>query len=270
MRRLIAPAAAALLLLPSAATAAEPSSGQVSKGSPTVTWTGATLNAWFNYTLINADNTSDCMPTFCDRFTLTVVDGGIDLAVRIRMDDASSDGSNGTGGIRITPPTGDPTWTTGESGPDRDLKATVKKAPAGDYLIDFVNTFVGGEQTHTATAELLVPPPPPPPVVAPAAVTTTTAAAETVTLTVKPFRARAGKRLSARLSSGGPLTGLTATLKKGRRKAATGKLARLDGTGKLTLKARRKLKPGRYVLTVTGKDAQGRTVSGRATVTIRR
>lgn len=269
MRRLIA--IAAVLFLPAAALAAEPGSGEISSSSPRVIWTGATTNSYFNYTLINADNTGDCTAPFCDRFTLKVADGGVDLTVKVRLDGQTSDGANGQGGLRITLPDGSATWTTGESGPDKDLKATVKKAKAGEYLIDFTNTFVGGEQTFAASAELLFPPPPvAPAVVAPATPAPAPAAAAATVLTAKPFTARAGKKLTAKLSSSGPVSGLTAVLAKGGKKLATARLARLDGAGKVTLKPKRKLRPGRYLLTFTGKDAGGRSVSAQTAVTIRR
>jgi hypothetical protein len=259
MRRLIVPALpllAALLLVPAIALASEPGSGEISKASPRVIWTGSTENSWFNYTLLNTDNSGDCAAPLCDRFTLKVADGGVDLAVKVRMDELSAQGANGQGGIRITLPDGSTTWTTGESGPEKDLKAIVKKAAAGEYLVDFTNTFVGGEQTYAASAELLVPP-------APAASTATT-------LTLKPFTAKAGRRLMAKVSSNGAVTGLTAVLAKGGKKLATAHLARLEGAGKLTLKPKKKLRPGRYLLTVSGRDAGGGALTAQTAVTIRR
>ena len=268
MRRLLA--TTAVLLLPAtAAVAAEPGSGEVSKASPRVIWTGSTTNSWFNYTLINADNSADCTAPLCDRFTLKVVDGGFDMVVKVRADSQTTDGANVTGGVRITAPDGSGSWTTGETGPDKDLKVTVKKAVAGEWLIDYTNTFVGGAQTYAASAELLVPPP----AVAPAApmpAAPPAAAPAAVTLSAKPFAAKAGRKLVARLRSSGSLTGLTAVLAKGGKKLATGKLAALNGNGKLTIRPKRRLKPGRYLLTVTGKDAAGRVVTAQAAVTIRR
>ena len=68
------------------------------------------------------------------------------------------------------------------------------------------------------------------------------------------------KKLVLRIKSSGPVTGLTAKLVKGSKLVGSGKLAKLDGTAKLTIKLKsKKLKKGSYKLNVAGKDSSGRT-----------
>ena len=74
---------------------------------------------------------------------------------------------------------------------------------------------------------------------------------------------RKARRFTVKLS--GKATSLTAAVRKsatGGANLATGKLAKLDGTGRLTMKIRRKLKKGTYVLVVSGKNAEGRAAGG--------
>lgn len=259
----------ALLILPtSVALAAEPSSGEVSPGSPKVEWTGSTTNSYPNYVAMNQDpEGTPCQTPTCDTFTLKVAGGGVDLVIRAHMEEDGSTGPANTG-LRITKPDGSKQWQTGPSGETAELKVTIKKAPAGEYEIDLLNNFVGPAENYLASAELAVPPaaapaPAPDPAPAPAP------PAETK-LTVKPAKARAAKKLKVSVSTTAPLKGVTATLARGGKRFATGRLATLNGSGKVTLKARKALKPGKYLVTVAGTDGQGRKVSGQAAVTIRR
>lgn len=57
-----------------------------------------------------------------------------------------------------------------------------------------------------------------------------------------------GRRLSLSLRSSRVLRRLVVTLKQGKRTVATGRLARIDGDGTVTLKARGSLKRGRYTV----------------------
>jgi methionine-rich copper-binding protein CopC len=277
MRRLFA--FLAVLLLPaSVALATEPSSGEVSPGSPKFAWTGSTTNSYPNYVAMN-NNPEDtpCQTPTCDTFALKVSGGGVDLVIRARMDNDGSTGPANTG-VRITKPDGSKVWTTGPSGETQEVKVTVKKAPAGDYVIDLANNFAGQPQTFSASAELLVPPPAAAPAPAPApapepspAPAPAPAPAETK-LTVKPIKAKASKsrKLSAAITTSAPVTGVTATLARGGKKVAVAKAARIATSARMTIKSKKKLKPGKYLLTVVGTDAQGRRVTGQAPVTIRR
>jgi methionine-rich copper-binding protein CopC len=271
MRRLLA--LLAVLLIPATvALASEPSSGEVSPAAPKFAWTGSTTNSYPNFVAMNTQpDDAPCQTPTCDTFALKVTGGGVDLRIVANMDEDGSSGPANTG-VRITKPDGTKVWTVGPSGATAQLKVTVKKAPAGDYVIDLVNNFVGTPQTFTASAELLVPAPAAAP--APAAPTTSAPApapAPQATLTVKPVKLKAkAKKLTASVSASAPLTGVTATLAKGGKKLATGKAARVEGSAKIAIKLKKKLKPGKYLLTVSGTDAQGRATTGQAAVTVRK
>jgi methionine-rich copper-binding protein CopC len=272
MRRLLA--VLAVLILPaSVALATEPSSGEVSKANPKFQWTGSTTSSYPNFVAMGQDpDGTPCQSPACDTFALKVADGGIDLIFKAHMDKDGSTGPANTG-LRITKPDGTKQYTTGPSGAASELKVTLKKAPAGDYVVDLVNNFVGQPQTFTASAELAVPAAPAPAAPAPAAppAAQAPAAAPETKLTVKPARIKAkAKKLSVAVTASAPITGVTATLAKGGKKVATGKAARVEGSAKIAVKLAKKLKPGKYLMTVTGTDAQGRAVTGQAAVTVRR
>ncbi len=91
---------------------------------------------------------------------------------------------------------------------------------------------------------------------------------------VKPNALRAakvkkGKAITFTLTSGETLTGVTATLTKGKKTVGSGKLARMAGTGKLKLKPKAKLKKGSYTLIVTAKRADGSTGTVAVPVKVR-
>jgi hypothetical protein len=255
VRRLLA-LPLALLLLPGAARAAEPAAGAAARNAPVVVWTGATTNSYFNYELIERDRTADCRAATCDGFRLEVGDGGGDLVVRARLGNVTSDGGNARGGVRITRPDGAVVWHTGDSGPATHLEVTVRAAPAGTYAIDFVNTFVGEEQTYAASAELRLPNPL-------AASAQAGLALQGVAVSTRTF-----DLVAARLSASAPLTGVTAVLAHGGRKVATARRTRMDGPTRVVLRARRRLGPGVYLLTVTGIDGRGRRSTAQSAVTV--
>jgi hypothetical protein len=275
MSRLLA--ALVLLILPgSIALASEPSSGEVSTSSPMIAWTGSTTNSYPNYVAMNQDpDGTPCQAPMCDTFTLKVAGGGVDLLIRAHMENDGSTGPANTG-VRITKPDGSKMWQTGPSGATAELKVTIKKAPAGDYVIDVLNNFVGQPQNFLASAELAVPPAPAPaaPATAPPAPggepAPGAAPAQETKLTVRPLKARTGKKVKTTVTSSAPVSAVAARLARGGKVVATGKLASLNGTARLTLKAKKSLKPGKYLLTVTAKDAGGKPVTGQAKVTVRR
>ena len=82
--------------------------------------------------------------------------------------------------------------------------------------------------------------------------------------------AKKGKKFTVKLS--GDATELTAVVRKkvtGGKTLATGKLATLKGSGKLTLKTKGKLKKGKYVLVIGGKNAQGQPAQGAVKIRVR-
>jgi hypothetical protein len=119
-----------------------------------------------------------------------------------------------------------------------------------------------------------------PPAPAPSTTTTTTApsgsspAALNVKVTVPKLAAKKlakAKKFTIKLS--GTASGLTAVVRKGAdrngKALASGKLATLKGSGKLTLKTKGKLKKGTYVLAITGKNAQGQPAEGAVKIKVR-
>jgi hypothetical protein len=102
------------------------------------------------------------------------------------------------------------------------------------------------------------------------------AAPASLGVTVKVGRLSAKKvsktrRIAIKLS--GKATGLQATLRQGAggpegRIVAAGKLASLNGAGKLTLKLKGRLKKGRYMLVLTGRNASGQPAEGRLAVKV--
>jgi hypothetical protein len=71
-------------------------------------------------------------------------------------------------------------------------------------------------------------------------------------------KARSSKRLALKLSSSEKVTNLVAQLRRGRKVAARGRLAVVDGPGTLKLKFSKKLRKGTYTLDLAGDDAAGR------------
>ena len=85
----------------------------------------------------------------------------------------------------------------------------------------------------------------------------------------KPGKAKK-KKLALKVRTSGPVTGVTAKLLKGKKLVGTGKLAKIDGTAKVTLKLKsKKVKKGGYKLNVSGKDQYGRTAGATLPVKIR-
>lgn len=274
MARLLA--ALMLLILPaSVALASEPSSGEISTSSPKIEWTGSTTSSYPNYVTMNQDpDGTPCQTPTCDSFTLKVATGGVDLLIKAHMEADGSTGPANTG-LRITKPDGSKQWQTGPSGETAELKVTIKKAPAGEYVIDLLNNFVGQPQNYLASAELAVPAPAPAPAQPTAPAPTTPSGddkggAPAAKLTVKPVKAKASRKVKAMVNSSAPVTAVTATLARGGKKVAVGKIKSINGNARITLKAKKKLKPGKYLLTVNAKDANGRPVTGQAPVTLRR
>ena len=78
------------------------------------------------------------------------------------------------------------------------------------------------------------------------------------------------RKLALKIKSSGPVTGLTAKLIKGKKVVGTGKLAKLDGTAKVTVKLKsKKLKKGSYKLNVAAKDASGRNAGATLPVKLK-
>lgn len=82
-------------------------------------------------------------------------------------------------------------------------------------------------------------------------------------------KAPKSKALALKLSSTEKITGLVAQLRQGSRTVGKGKLASISGKATLKLKLSRKLKKGKYLLDLVGKDAQGQQRSTTASLTLK-
>jgi hypothetical protein len=235
MRRLLV---LCLLALPaSPALAAEPESGTVSRSQPKVTWTGA-ITSFQSWQLYN-QGINECLPLSCDTFTLELADGPAPLRISVESDDSAIM-------VEVVQPNGESVVFSGET----KAQGTLKDAANGSYTINVAQN----EQTqaeHTGTAELLFPQPEPP---APPAAGAPPAAAPAPTITI----GRTVRRGRLTVGTSAPLTDVVVTLAKGRRVVARARVARLEGERAVRLRGR--LKRGRYLARVTGRDAEGRTV----------
>jgi hypothetical protein len=121
----------------------------------------------------------------------------------------------------------------------------------------------------TQPAPVAVPGTPSEPVATPAAPATLD-----VKVTVPKLKAaklRKGRKVALKLK--GTASGISAALHKGStpdgKVVATGKLASLKGSGKLSLKLKAKLAKGKYTLTLAGRNADGRAAAGSLAVRVR-
>lgn len=261
MRKLIATTALALsFALAGSAVAATPGSGRLSRTEGKVKWSGEANGYGLTAINIVTDTAGTvCEQPFCDRFALEIADAG--GVFRVSAIDTA-----GIGFVQIDVVNPDGSvdyYNAAEQG--KPTVAEYKDTPAGAYEIRVLtNNPVGLDGSYSANATLTFPGAPvsEPPAQLPAA----------TKLTIKTGKASARKLrkgVRVKLASDGELTGLVATLARKNKKVARGKLARLQGKGSIKLKGR-KAKRGRYTLTVTGNDAQGRAVTASRSLKLRK
>lgn len=275
-RLTVALAAATSLGSLAAAHAATPSSGTVSNASPSVTWTGLLVQGAASYNAFNNNPDAPCAPGSCDTFALKVEDGG-PLTLACELQRSASSGVAECG-FRVTDPSGTTTFTGGPSGPDKPFTLKIKNAVKGDWTVDTTDTFVGTPGNYEATATLgnATPAPvvPTTPVGSPSpqpAAPGTTLAITTRSASSKKLRK--ARKLAVGLKSSAPVDNITVTLRKGKKKLASAKLATLASSGKATLKLKgkaAKLKKGSYRLVAAGTDKQNRPVSTATTLKVKR
>ena len=264
MRRLIA---AAVLLAAAAAVpalAADPSSGKVSLAAPTIKWTGQSYGFPVGIVSILEDAAGQaptCVAPTCDTFELEVADVA-DLTVSVIAESLTQ--------LSVIKPDGSYQWLQGPgNGEATTLK--FKRAAVGTWQIRTVVNSIAGvappDYTGTATlgstaaakpAPAGTPAPAPAPGATPAPATAP-APAPGASITIKAPKLSAKKlkkvkKFVATVTSSKPVTNVVATLRAGKKVVATGKLASLSGTAKLTLKTKGKLKAGKYTLLVQAKD----------------
>lgn len=273
LRRTVLIASTVLAAAAVPAIAADPESGDVSAASPKVEWKGTA--GGYGVSLVADVNGSfpACEPPTCDQFTLNVKDQA-DLTVAITTDDGS-----GFTTIEVEDPDGTITYNGGAAEePTSVIK--IKKAKPGAYLVrTMTNNPPAQGDAYSGTASLAVPAPPAAAgpasggtTPAPTAPASQPAPAAAPTITVKPGRLsarRAKRKLTIGLSSDGRVSGLVATLKKGSKKVGRGKLATLDGPGKIALKVKR-LRKGRYTFRIAGKSDAGNVVATQVKLKIGR
>jgi hypothetical protein len=263
------------LALAAPAFAATPESGEVSSATPKVEWKGTA--GGYGYSVVADRNEAfpPCEAPACDQFALTVKDQA-DLVVSVTTDDGT-----GFTTMEVEDPDGKIHYNGGAEGEPTSL-IKIKKAKPGAYVVRAAtNNPPGMGDAYSAAASLAVSPaataPPAPTQPSqpsqpgqpsqPAATPT-----EAPIISVKPGKlsARKAKRkLAVGLSSSGRVSGLTATLLKGAKIVGKGKLATLNGSGKITLKVKR-LKKGKYTFRVSGKSDAGNVVATQVNLKIGR
>ena len=250
--------------------AAEPGEGTISASSPSVSWTAE--GAGYGTSIVadvNGSFLGPCEAPNCDEFTLEVKDVA-DLNVALTTNDGS-----GFMTAEVEKPDGSIVYNGGADGADT-TSFKIKKAEAGTYLVrGQTNNTVADDYAYRGTASLAVASAPVMTPVTPATstptTTTTAPAPATLTIGTRSASARRAKgTLKIAVASDQAVSGVVATLRKGTRKLGTGRLATLNGKGTLKVKVSRKLKPGRYSLAITGKDARGTVVGASAPFKLKR
>jgi hypothetical protein len=254
---LSAAACAALTIAVVPALASDPSSGTVSNAAPTAEWTGSS-NGYGYYPLHSIGQQGEpCQAPVCDTYTLTVADQAT-LTLTADNNTASGPGSDSVE-LDVVKPDGTIVYT--ESAADKPVVVKIKNAAKGDYELHvIVNEQAQNDGTYKASAVLGNGPAPVAPAATPAPAAPAPApapaqAAATLTLNTKKASAKKAKKgLKLSVSASSPVTDVVAKLLKGKKAIGSGKLARIDGTGSVSVKAK-KLKKGTYTVALTAKDA---------------
>jgi hypothetical protein len=87
-------------------------------------------------------------------------------------------------------------------------------------------------------------------------------APHSLTLVSKSAKGAKKKAVTIQVRSSGPVKNFTATLKKGAKALATGTLAEFNGTVKVKLKAKKKLKKGSYTVQLVARNDDGQESRG--------
>ena len=273
-------ATSAVALAAGVAVAATPSSGKVDNTNRKVEWTGETTGSFLSINpMLNAPEDFPCAAPGCDTFTLTVADAPQELTIAADLQDGDGDGGDVI--LRITSPDGTRTLHEGTADDGKPTKVKIKKAVNGDYVIDYLNNFIDGPIPYAASAELGVaaaPAPAPGPAPAPAPAPQPApgpAPNEAYTVSVKAGKLSAKKvnktrKASATVTVSRPVKSIVAELRKGRSVVAKGAVGATQKTAKVTLKASKKLKPGKYALVVTATSDQDVKAVKTVNVTVRR
>jgi hypothetical protein len=253
------------------ALATTPEKGTLSKAKPKVSWSGTITSSGLYYELWEQDPAAECPSPACDPYTLTVADEGINVSVTNNMQSENAAGGDPGCGVRIKYPDESYHWS-GQStcGVKKPQTVKISNAKAGDYVIEMVSSHVccGSEEFKGSAfiPELQAGGPS-----GPSGPTGPTGpggpqSPAAPQLTVKAPKASAKKLTKKKkyvitAKSTGRLTKVKATLLKGKKVVARGKLPSLNGTAKITLKLKR-VKPGKYKVVVSGKHSGGTVSTG--------
>ena len=273
---------AAAIPLSSIALAADPESGTLSPGGK-VSWTGevtGTYAVWLQW--FQQEGEGECSDPACDSFALEVTGGPANVTLNL----AASSPDPSQEAIRVVKPDGSIAYFNNAE--DTDTKLVLKNAPNGKYSVD-IATGSKTQATYEASAEMAAAgaatPPPgsggsatqqqqPTPATTPVPNpgTPQPSSAEDFKLEVKASKikarkARTGAKVKFRVTVDREVESLTAVLKKGKKKVGAGKLGRFNGTKTVAVKLSKKLKKGRYAVTVAARDARGVVV--RRTVAVK-
>ena len=274
------------------AFAADPEGGKVDSATPRIDWKGSVTASWVpSRAVILADAAGEsgnvpCEAPTCDTFALEVGEKK-DMTVGVTSPEAGDQVI-----LRIKTPADEYVTTVGDTDSKAQMTVKFKAAAPGTYTVDYWNYYTSGTQEYAGWAQLAVPAAPPaaPPTTSPGneppqaqQPPTQTGQpqpqpgqTEAIAMSVKVGKASAKKlkkarKLKAKVTVSRPAT-VTGFFKKGKKTIAKGK-ATVKASGTLTLKlskkAAKKLKKGKYALTVTATD--GKTTTAKTVkVTVRK
>ena len=298
--RTTAAAAVAALLVAAPAPAAEPETGEVGPAKPTATWTGSVTDPFGAYdlgTFFVEQMGPSCQPPACDTFTLTVKGGDV-LTIKVT--------GNGAENVvfEVEDPDGETSYVEASAELQDEREASFSSPKPGEWIVRTAGTgefdYKGVATVETPQPAAAPPPPsgqappsgstPPPSSPAPApappqsapqpgAASSTTPAAGRLTVSSLSRKARSARRLrkgrsvAVAVATTAPLKNVTALLVPSSRRSqvlGSGRSASVARRGTVRLKLKKAAKRGRYVLLVSGIDAQGRRIVAQRAVTVTR
>ena len=249
--------------------ASEPSSGTLSASNPTVSWTGEAETAPFAQQMRD-EQYRTCGPAICETFALTVEDGG-ELTVQVKGEEHSV-------GFQVIAPDGTKVFADNFDGdPTQPVTIVIQSARPGDYGIEIWQDATEADAHQLSGSAQLAPPPPAaasptPPASSPTPQPAAPPAPPQLRVRTARLRARqvARRRVGLRVSTSSPVTDVRAQILKGRRVVGRGALARLDGAGRIVVRTRKRVVPGRYVVGLSATAASGARVAVSRRLLVRR
>jgi hypothetical protein len=257
------------------ALASDPASGTLSNASPQTTWTGSS-NGYGYYPIHNVTGEGRCSPPVCDSYSLELADAG-NLTLTVDNNAANGPGADVVQ-VDVTKPGGDVVQTGGTA--DKPTVVKIKNAEKGKYTVEVTtNEQAANDGSYKGVAQLGNPAAPATTPAAGGGTTTPPPASPTpaagqepaAVLSLKTRKAsakKARKGLKLTISTTKPVKDVSAALVKGKKVLGKGKLASLQSTGSITVKAK-KLKKGSYVVALSATDAStGQRVGLRASLKV--